>query len=160
MRSYMLAEGIIRVEGHHTLLYPMLLFKSFEIFLSFREIFFRTEHLFRLVIQDCAHIPSASESIVGSIPSVIRTNQVSVLEVEAIELIACLLGVVHVLVNHKCGTLRVIGDTLANLPIDREREIKCQRRNNQRMGGSTGCFTGWARTCQRGRTADPLLRCS
>lgn len=118
----MLAEGIIRVEGRHTLLYPMLLFKSFEIFLSFREVFFRTEHLFRLVIQDCAQIPSASKSISGLNSSVIRTDQVSVLEIEAIELIACLLGVVHVLVDHECGTLRVVGDTLADLPINGEKK--------------------------------------
>ena len=134
----MLAEGIIRVEGRHTLLYPMLLFKSFEIFLSFREVFFRTEHLFRLVIQDCAQIPSASKSISGLNSSVIRTDQVSVLEIEAIELIACLLGVVHVLVDHECGTLRVVGDTLADLPINGEKKIKCQRRNDERNGREYG----------------------
>jgi hypothetical protein len=54
----MLAEGIIRVEGRHTLLYPMLLFKSFKIFLSLGEVFFRTEHLLGLVVQYCANFIS------------------------------------------------------------------------------------------------------
>lgn len=53
--------------------------------------------------------------------SEVRTNQVSVLEVEAIELIACLLGVVHVLVDNKRCTLRVVRDTLANLPARKKR---------------------------------------
>jgi hypothetical protein len=34
-----------------------------------------------------------------------RTDQVSALEVEAIELIACLLGVVYVLVDYECCAL-------------------------------------------------------
>jgi hypothetical protein len=38
---------------------------------------------------------------VAAISGATRTDQVSALEVEAIELIACLLGVVYVLVNHK-----------------------------------------------------------
>ena len=46
----------------------------------------------------------------------VHTDQVSVLEVESIELIACLLGVVHVFVYHKSCALRVVGNTLANLP--------------------------------------------
>lgn len=54
----------------------------------------------------------------------IRTDQVSVLEIESIELIACLFGVVHVVVDHECGALRVIGDTLADLAIDAEKKSK------------------------------------
>ena len=50
-----------------------------------------------------------------SMTQAIRTDQVSVLEVEAIELIACLFGVVNVLVDNECGSLGVIGNTLANL---------------------------------------------
>jgi hypothetical protein len=136
----MLAEGIIRVEGRHTLLYPVLLFKSFEIFLSLREIFFRTEHFFRLVIQDCAQMPSASKSISGLEFFVIRTDQVSVLEIETIELIACLLGVVHVLVDHECSALRVVGDTLADLPITGEKTSVSDGTTGE-MGGSRGGFT-------------------
>lgn len=48
-------------------------------------------------------------------PYAIRTNQVSVLEVETIEFIACLFGVVNVLVDNECGSFGGIGDTLANL---------------------------------------------
>ena len=57
-----------------------------------------------------------SESLMVSMTQAIRTDQVSVLEVESIELIACLLGVVYVFVYHKCRALGVVGDTLANLP--------------------------------------------
>jgi hypothetical protein len=49
---------------------------------------------------------------------VIRTDQVSVLEVETIEFIACLFGVVNVLVDNECGSFGGIGDTLANLAVD------------------------------------------
>lgn len=62
--------------------------------------------------------------------SEVRTNQVSVLEVEAIELIACLLGVVHVLVDNKRCTLRVVRDALANLPARKRRE-ECQQTNDR-----------------------------
>ena len=51
----------------------------------------------------------------GARMATIRTDQVSALEVEAIELIACLLGVVYVFVDHKCRALGVVGDTLTNL---------------------------------------------
>lgn len=47
----------------------------------------------------------------------IQDNQVSVLEVESIELIACLFGVVNVLVDNECGSFGGIGDTLANLAV-------------------------------------------
>lgn len=53
----------------------------------------------------------------------ILTDQVSVLEIEAIELIACLLGVVHVLVDHKCGTFRVVGNALPYLPVEGETDV-------------------------------------
>lgn len=49
----------------------------------------------------------------------IRTDEVSVLEVESIELIACLFGVVHVLVDNKCGSLGVVRNTLTYLPMRR-----------------------------------------
>jgi hypothetical protein len=72
-------------------------------------------------------------------PAGLRTNQVSVLEVEAIELIACLLGVVYVLVDHECGTLRVVGDTLANLPINEEK-LTVSGGPTSEMGGSAEGF--------------------
>lgn len=63
---------------------------------------------------------------------VIRTDQVSVLKIEAIELIACLLGVVNVLVDHECCALRVVGDTLANLPTNPKKiKLICQRRDSR-----------------------------
>jgi hypothetical protein len=48
-------------------------------------------------------------------PRAIHTDQVSVLEVETIELIACLFGVVDVLVDDKSSSFGVVGDALANL---------------------------------------------
>ena len=56
-------------------------------------------------------------------PREVRTDQVSVLEIEAIELIACLLGVMYVLVDHKRRTLRVVGDTLADLPAVENQDV-------------------------------------
>jgi hypothetical protein len=72
----------------------MLLFETFEVFLSFRKVLFRTNHFLRLVIEN---------------------DEVSVLEIESIELIACLFGVVHVFVDNKCGPLGVVRDTLTYL---------------------------------------------
>jgi hypothetical protein len=46
-----------------------------------------------------------------------RTNQVSVLEVESIELIACLFGVVDVFVDNKSGSFGVVRDSLADLTV-------------------------------------------
>jgi hypothetical protein len=45
----------------------------------------------------------------------IKNDEVSVLEVETIELVACLLGVYDILVYHKRSSLCVVGDTLADL---------------------------------------------
>ena len=52
----------------------------------------------------------------------IRTDQVSVLEVKAIELIAGLLGVVYILIDHKSGTLGVVGDDLAIFAVQRKKK--------------------------------------
>jgi hypothetical protein len=46
---------------------------------------------------------------------VAHTDEVSVLKVESIELIACLFGVVNVLVDDKSGTLRVVRNSLTYL---------------------------------------------
>ena len=48
-----------------------------------------------------------------------HTNKVSVLEVEPVELIASLFGVVDVLVNDECGSLGRVGNTLADLSNDK-----------------------------------------
>jgi len=64
-------------------------------------------------------------------PYAIRTNQVSVLEVEAIELIACLFGVMNVLVDNECGSLGVIRNTLADLSVS---EITLDRVLKRAMG--------------------------
>jgi hypothetical protein len=48
---------------------------------------------------------SMCDARVAAASGATRTDQVSALEVEAIELIACLLGVVYVFVDHECCTL-------------------------------------------------------
>jgi len=45
----------------------------------------------------------------------IENDEVSVLEVETIELVACLLGVYDIFVDNEGGALCVVGDTLADL---------------------------------------------
>ena len=54
-------------------------------------------------------------SLICLAPFVIHTDQVSVLKIEAVELIACLFGVVDVFVDNKCSALGVIGNALADL---------------------------------------------
>jgi hypothetical protein len=50
-----------------------------------------------------------------------HTDQVSALEIEAIELIACLLGVVYVLVDHECCAFGVVGNALTDLAAKGEK---------------------------------------
>lgn len=45
----------------------------------------------------------------------VRTDEVAVLEVEAVQLVASRLGVHHVLIDNECGALCVVGDALADL---------------------------------------------
>lgn len=49
-----------------------------------------------------------------------HTDKISVLEIESIELIACLFGVVNVFVYDKCGAFRIVRDSLTYLPESRE----------------------------------------
>jgi len=44
-----------------------------------------------------------------------RTNEISVLEVEAVELVASRLGVHYVFIDDECGALGVIRDALTYL---------------------------------------------
>jgi hypothetical protein len=44
-----------------------------------------------------------------------RTNEVSILEVEAVQLVASLLRVGYVFIDNEGGALGVVGDTLSNL---------------------------------------------
>lgn len=80
---------------------------------------------------------------VAAVPGITRTDQVSALEVEAIELIACLLGVVYVLVDHECCALGVVGNALTDLAakgkkgnrLAEERDAAMQRpRGAHRIG--------------------------
>jgi hypothetical protein len=55
-----------------------------------------------------------------------RTNEVSVLEIEAVELVAGLLGVGYVFIDNEGSTLGVVGDTLSNLATMAVSIIKSQ----------------------------------
>ena len=46
-----------------------------------------------------------------------RTDEISVLEVEAVELVASRLGVHHVFIDNEGGALGVVGDTLTDLAV-------------------------------------------
>jgi hypothetical protein len=48
------------------------------------------------------------------------TNEIPILEVESIQLVACHLGIHHVLINDKCRTLCIICDALPNLTGETE----------------------------------------
>jgi len=47
-----------------------------------------------------------------------RTNEISVLEVEAIQLVAGLFCIHNILVNDERGAFGVVGDTLADLAVE------------------------------------------
>lgn len=46
---------------------------------------------------------------------VIENDEISVLEVESVKLVACLFGVYNILVDNEGGALCVVGDALADL---------------------------------------------
>jgi hypothetical protein len=55
--------------------------------------------------------------VVASQKRLLRTNEVSVLEVEAVELVASRLCVHYVFIDDEGGALGVVGDALANLAV-------------------------------------------
>ena len=61
-----------------------------------------------------------------------RTDEVSVLEVEAVELVASRLSIHYVFIDDECSAFSVVGDALANLAI------QCQ----YRVAGDCACDLG------------------
>lgn len=116
----MLAEGIIRVHPPRYSIPCCCLSRSRFSCLSWISSFERT------IFSGWWYNTKEGGPVVR-IPSIVRkarlaaasgathTDQVSALEVEAIELIACLLGVVYVLVDDECCTLGVVGNALTDL---------------------------------------------
>jgi len=49
----------------------------------------------------------------------VRTNEISILEVEAVQLVASHLGIHYVLIDNECCAFRVVGDSLADLAVKR-----------------------------------------
>jgi hypothetical protein len=53
------------------------------------------------------------------------TNEIAILEVEAIQLIASLFGIHHILIDDKCRSLCVIGNPLAYLSMTSVNNTSC-----------------------------------
>lgn len=51
--------------------------------------------------------------------SVVRTNEVAALKVEAVEFVAGLLRIHYILIDHKCCSLGSVGDALSDLAVIR-----------------------------------------
>ena len=45
----------------------------------------------------------------------LHTNKISILKIEAVQFVASLLGVHYVFIDNECGTLCVVGNSLADL---------------------------------------------
>lgn len=81
----------------------MLAFELFEVLLPLLEILFRAGHLLGLVVEH---------------------DEVAVLEVEAVQLVARLLGVHDILVDYEGGTLSVVRYALADLASETCQYVK------------------------------------
>ena len=72
-----------------------------------------------------------------------HTDEVSVLEIESIEFVACLFGVVHIFVDNICGALRVVCNALTYLSDE----------SNQRWLADNGSIASpkrvWQVVCSR-----------
>lgn len=88
------------------------------------------------------------DNLVTRFLGLVRTDQITVLEVVAVELVAGLLGIHYVLIDNKGRPLRGVGDTLTNLAKTevsiligfRNRDCRCKH-------------TEWDRIFQKGRKA-------
>jgi hypothetical protein len=49
----------------------------------------------------------------------VRTNEIPILEVEAVQLVASHLGIHYVFIDNECCAFRVVGDSLADLAVQR-----------------------------------------
>ena len=49
----------------------------------------------------------------------VRTNEIPILKVEAVQLVASHLGIHYVLIDNECCAFRVVGDSLADLAVKR-----------------------------------------
>lgn len=85
----------------------------------------------------------------------VHTNEIAILKVEAVQLIARLLCIHYVLIDHEGSALGIVCDSLADLAaIDQYCWLS-------RMEDACGVEpTGWDRTCQTDRRVPRLRRCS
>ncbi len=79
------------------------------------------------------------------------TNEIPVLEVEPIQLVARHLGIEHVLIDHECRSFGIIRDSLADLSRGLISIWVVLG-----LGGSPGPRTGWAQICQKDRKVPPV----
>jgi hypothetical protein len=69
-----------------------------------------------------------------------RTDEVAILEVEAVQLITCHLRVHDIFVDDKGRAFAAVGDTLANLAVERI-SIRLRRDRKRNSGGRVeGCI--------------------
>lgn len=69
------------------------------------------------------------------------TDKIAVLEVEAVQLVTRLLGVDHVLIHDKSGSLGVVRNTLADLAGRRMSEYAFREQSSLRTGDDWSMFT-------------------
>ena len=89
--------------------------------------------------------------LVGRKCARLRTDEVSVLEVEAVELVASRLGIHYVFIDNECCAFGVVGDALADLAAACQYEIAEERAWG--LGRSRCRRTAPGRICQRDRRA-------
>lgn len=91
----------------------------------------------------------------------VHTDEVAVLEVEAVELVAGLLGVHHVLIDDECSALGVVRNALADLATSQmSASVKLWSAGDSCDVGRERLHTEQGRTCRTGRRALPGIRCS
>lgn len=91
-----------------------------------------------------------------------RTDKITILEVEAVELVAGLLRIHYVLIDHEGRSLGAAGDTLTNLAAENivSNRLTLAAVSKHRRNIEIGLHTGWVRIFQIGRKAPLELRCS
>lgn len=100
----------------------MLAFEFLQVFLSFGEILFGLCHLLGLVIEDYVAFESAIRLIVTVVSSIGRaraqmrpTDEISILEVEAVQLVTSLLSIHDIFIDNKSSAFGISCNPLANL---------------------------------------------
>lgn len=87
-----------------------------------------------------------------------HTDEVAVLEVEAVELVAGLLCIHHVFVDDERSALGVVGNALSHLAV--QKQSQSSARYKVGFVATVVMLTELGQTCRRARRAPQALRCS